>query len=180
MKSKIFIIAIALVLVITIIPAMAKGPKEGKEKPGDVYLYEFGTPNYVDGDVTLCWDLADVQPEGAVTDALKYSVVLYGDLEYNYGTVEPGETVFEEAFEVCYSTVDMCIDIDSGELTAAIAEALPEDLNSFTFSNIFAKVKGLDPGKEGFGKKRQDNVFSEPVALEGMIVYPEEVAPPAE
>lgn len=180
MKSRNFVFALAVILIITIAPAMAKGSEQSYG--GDVWQYVFVTvENYPDY-VTLCWEVADPQPEpdGFELDVSghKFSLELYGELEYNYGSIEPTTTIFEKEYEVSYSTVKRCITIYKAELTAMIIEDLDIDyLNWFTFSNVYAKVKGLDPDrtagkkKSNDRRKRQDNWFSDPVFVFSTLEY---------
>ena len=181
MKLRMTLAALALILVITIVPCTAKN-LDNNTYGGDVYRYEFGTVDMDEEYINLCWDLDDEQPIDVSQDAEKFSVVLCGDLSYSFGTVEP-YTVVEDA-EICidYSTTDRCIEIDlsmvEAEVLATIAASegiAVEEIQNFTF-DIMAKVKGLDPHNKT-SVKRQDNWFSTPLAPVGTLEWSAETPP---
>jgi len=184
MKRTILMLTVVSLLVA--IPVLAKS-----EKPGDVPAPTWTTgsdpvtdpePFIENGVVTFNWN--------AVAEAEKYSVDVYGIVLVS-GTIGEG-TPDEELVEgvevewsVSFGTSDYnpdnmsdpTISIPTDEanaavedaIAAAIAEAgitLVTDVEDYA---VYAKVKGLDPHAQG-GKKRQDNVFSDPLTI---------LAPPA-
>jgi hypothetical protein len=166
MKARVFVIALALILVV-VVPCTAKGPKNNYG--GDVMQYAFGTADLEGYVLNLCWDPADVQPTGATEPADKYSVEVYGLMDFSFGTAPTTVTDFEAEFE--YDTTDRCITIDLEEdIQNYIGFYYGTPVNSFSFGTVYAKVKGLDTEhKNPLSKKRQDNWFSEPADLGGLV-----------
>jgi hypothetical protein len=175
MKLRMILIALALILVISVVPCTAKN-LDKNTYGGDVYRYEFGTVEMGDDYIDLCWALDDEQPDGVDEAATKFSIVLYGPLAYSFGTIEPYTVVEDADMSIDYATTDQCIELDiamiEAEVLAGIAEAegiSVDDIQDFTF-DIMAKVKGLDTVKQSGKKsadnvKRQDNWFSPPVEV---------------
>lgn len=162
MRTRMLIMALALVVVITAAPGYAKGPKHSYG--GDVCNYEFASANFVETGVNLCWEPVC---EYGIYEAEKFSVEISGTLDFSFGTADP---VIGEEIEFDFGTASLCIDIPFEDITEELEdyfweeyELLPADLNSYAF-DMSAKVKGLDPSRK-FGWKRQDNCFSEPVEL---------------
>jgi hypothetical protein len=179
MKLRMTLIALALILVISVVPCTAKGPKDNYG--GDVYRYAFGTPVMDDDSINLCWELDASQPDGVSQDAEKFSVVLFGDLSYSFGTVEPYTVVEDAEVSIDYSTTETCIAIDLGMVEAEVLATIAasegiavEEIQNFTF-DISAKVKGLDPHNKA-SVKRQDNWFSPPVEV-GTLEWSAETLP---
>ena len=195
MKSRFFIIALALIFAFSAVPCMAKsdkakgpkpekasmaksdkakGPKPEKAKPGDVFQYAFGTAAMDADFIDLCWDKADPQPDFTEYPAEKYSVCLFGPLSFSYGDSAVDEVIDE--IELDYSTIDRCLSIDldmvRGEILGMIEyEYGTAPVIDFTFGTVSAKVKGLDPHNPE-GKKRQDNLFSEPYDFDMVVEWP--------
>jgi hypothetical protein len=158
MKKRILVIALALVFVITVVPSMAKPKVYGGDVMG--YMFTEESPVWDDWDATFCWEPDPSEP-GVAAD--KYSFEVYGMVEFSVGQDDP----MVEEVDFSFGTTDTCYELDTLLLEGLIEqwlwdeyELLPVDLSEL--EAIFsAKVKGLDPAKKL--KKRQDNVWSEPI-----------------
>jgi hypothetical protein len=164
MKTRIFVIALALVMIM-VIPCSAKSEKSSYG--GDVLLYDFGTAVLDGYTLDLCWDVAETQPPGADQAAEKFSVEVYGLMDFSFGTGPTMVTDYEAEFE--YGTTDRCITIDlETDIQAYIGFYFGTPVNAFSFGTVYAKVKGLDPHNDNIKAKRQDNWFCEPEDLGGL------------
>ncbi len=158
MKKRILFIALALVFVITVVPSMAKPKVYGGDVMG--YMFTEESPVWDEFLATFCWEPEPSMP-GVAAD--KYSFEVYGTLEFSVGEADP---VMEEV-DFSFGTYDTCYELDIMGLAGMVEQwlwdeytLLPADTNGMEIW-FSAKVKGLDPAKKP--KKRQDNVWSEPI-----------------
>jgi hypothetical protein len=178
MKTRILIIALALVFVSTLAVA--------KPFQGDV-----PAPFNVSAD--LCDDVVTVEWEACTYEgcAAKFSVVYYTtywyeiyddvdcedcwpiegevEVELDYGTADELEgLVFTELGDGNFK-LEIEKAIVDADFDAAFEDAMGDCLDcveDYGFGDVYVKVKGLNPGK---GKGRQNNEFSDAVLIEDCI-----------
>jgi len=177
MKSRIFVIALALIFVFAVLPCNADkpgwaGPKAEKNvKPGDVFQYEFGTAYMNTTEIYLCWDVAEEPPEGLILteDAEKFSIAIFGPLYYGYWLNGVLVEEMADEWEYCYSyipgetdVVPYCLSIDLSLIQGVLYDLVFSfgTVEYYDFATVSAKVKGLDPHNDNKAKKRQDNTWS--------------------
>lgn len=162
------------ILLLTIVSLIAI-PSFAKKEPGDVPapIWAAEPVQLVDDDTSVKFDWEDV------AEAEKYCLNICGMVLVD-GMIDD-ELVEDVEIEwcVCFGTSDWNEDMSVSDITipledlhltifAAIEEAMADagitEVDDVELTEMFAKVKGLDPhDKED--SKRQNNLFSEPLDL---------------
>ena len=182
MKKTILMLTVVSLLVA--IPVLAKNNFPGDVSQPTNLEFEISEPPET---ITFTWEPGD---GGKVAE--KYSLDIYGVIVFDYvddkGTPETGDDELIEDVEVEWSasfgtgdynsdnmsdpTITIPLDDVHNAVIADLLETLTEmeiealdvDEESVEITEMFAKVKGLDPSDKE-QKKRQNNLFSEPVDL---------------
>jgi hypothetical protein len=180
MKTKIIIIVSAMFLMFAANPSFAKRLNKqvtAKSNTVSVCPYAFlpMSPVY-NNCLTLSWetDASGMDPNLNYQEADTYSVVIYGLVDYSYGT--PGISTEVTDVLVCfeYKTMDQNITLDLSMIQADVLSYIANlegislnEIQWFSF-DINTKVKGIvnaTSGKRGKGKTSNtiEGPYSDPI-----------------